>query len=247
MIWLSCVFFLSVLFCIDFRHTGWWLDNHILCIVFLSAFPVPLLAPSICSYHSIIDYLSYALLASLGLFRHCPFVLSPFSFFTQRPNPLPSDNHQFPLSASVSLFQLCLFCCSDATYEWNHTVFDWLSFHRISLIAAPREECILEVTFNPFMSEGTWNQSLNPESTAVPWASGGVEIPKFRKSSAESWKFPITLWVPRFRFFVSMSLYARREKYWFHLFYQECIFEGWMYFCAENYLWYIFIHIALDI
>lgn len=104
-----------------------------------------------------------------GTVSSLPVCAESLHLFTQGPNPLPSASHQFPLLVceSVSVVFISLFRCHIKVKSSSI----WLRFPRISdgWSQSNGEERILEVTFNPFVSEGIGNQNLNPGSAAIPW------------------------------------------------------------------------------
>ena len=63
---------------------------------------------------------------------------TPFTFFTQSPNPFPSCNHQSVLcvTESDSILFVHLFCSLDPTYKRSHMVFVflWLTYYTFGSI-----------------------------------------------------------------------------------------------------------------
>ena len=123
----------SILFCIGFRCTTQWSDNHTL----YTSVPLNISSTHLAPYRVItkilltIFFMLY--FTSLWLFCNNQFVLlNPFTSFTHSPTSILSGNHYFGLCVyeSVSILFVHLFCSLDSTWKWNHVlfVFLWLTY-----------------------------------------------------------------------------------------------------------------------
>ena len=115
-----------LIFCTGFgvQFSGWTIMYWHGAPLNISSIPIG----AIHSYHSIIDYIPYALLTALWLFCNCQFVLlNLFTSCIQSPKPFPLAATSFLcVYESVSIFFVHLFSSLDSTYEWNHIVLVFL-------------------------------------------------------------------------------------------------------------------------
>ena len=116
--------FHSILFCISFRCTAQWLDNH----TFYKVFP-PNSSPQLAPHKAITILLttfSMLYFTSPLLFCYCQSVLlNPSPCSPSPPGSLPPVNHYSVICIyeSISVSFVCLYCSLNTIYKWSHMVF----------------------------------------------------------------------------------------------------------------------------